>query len=457
VYCIVDLETTGGSASKSRITEIAVYKTDGKEIIESYSSLVNPGRSIPRHISNLTGITDEMVADAPPFSQIIDQLDAITKDSIFVAHNVNFDYGFMRAEYERCKRQFIRKKLCTVRLSRQIIKNQASYSLGKLSANLGISLKNRHRAAGDARATVDLFHLLLEKDQNEVIANSLKSRSLEALLPPNLAKNEYMALPEAQGIYYFKDAKKKIIYVGQAKNIKQRIHSHFSGNSNTKSKYYFSQNIHGLDFQLVPNPLLLDLIEAIEIKKHWPRYNRSMKRFSLNFGIYQYEDRNGYIRLAIGKCGKHDKPLKSFKNHAQCLDSLKEMLTDFELCPRLIGLQPLGSGKCNYIESVDCKGACNGKESPEEYNRRLKKALNDKLEYKHTFILEEVVEESKALVLVEKGRLKGYAKLSVDQKVANIEEAKQLISATYDDQDLAWIIEKHLKKKTSNQSVSFFN
>ncbi|MAY83039.1 MAG: DNA polymerase III subunit epsilon [Flavobacteriales bacterium] len=456
MYCIVDLETTGGSATKSRVIEIAVYKTDGKKIVDSFSSLVNPGRPIPRHIINLTGITDEMVDNAPSFSEIIDQVEKITEDSVFVAHNVNFDYGFMRAEYERCGRQFIRKKLCTVRLSRQIIKNQPSYSLGKLSANLGIKLIGRHRAAGDAKATVELFHLLLKKDEYDVIPNSLKIRSLEALLPPNLPKNDFLALPEAQGIYYFKDARKKIIYVGQAKNIKQRVHSHFSGNSNSKSKHYFSVSIYSLDYQLVPNPLLLDLIEAIEIKKHWPRYNRSMKRFSLNFGIFKYEDRNGYLRLAIGRSGKHDRPIKSFKTHNQCIDALKEMLAEYALCPRLIGLQPLGSGKCNYIEEVNCKGACCGKEDAADYNKRVKEALRDKIEQKHTFILEEKEVNTKAIVLVEKGRLKGYASLGLDQKVESIEEAKELISATYDDQDLAWIIQKHLPRALKNDAVTYF-
>lgn len=456
MYCIVDLETTGGSATRSRITEIAVYKTDGNQILDSFSSLVNPKRPIPRHITSLTGITDEMVADAPEFREILSKVEAITQDCIFVAHNVNFDYGFMKAEYERCGQAFVRKKLCTLRLSRQLIKNQPSYSLGKLTANLGIPLRDRHRAEGDARATVELFYLLLEKDEKEVISNSLKSRSLEGLLPPNLPKNEFMGLPEAQGIYYFKDNRNKIIYVGQSKNIKQRVHSHFSGKSNSKSKYYFSQNIYGLDFQLVPNPLLLDLIEAIEIKKHWPRYNRSMKRFSLNFGIFKYEDRNGYIRLTIGRSGKNDRPIKSYKNYDQCVGVLKEMMQEYELCPRLIGLQPLGSGKCSYIEEVNCKGACCGKEKPGSYNPRLEEAIKEKIAHKHTFILEEIEKDHKAIVVVEKGRLKGYASLKADQEVKNLAHAKQLISATYDDQDLAWIVQKHLPKAIENNSLSYF-
>lgn len=456
MYCIVDLETTGGSATKSRITEVAIYKTDGKRILDEFSSLVNPARTIPSHIRSLTGITDEMVADAPPFSKLIDKIDEITTGCIFVAHNVNFDYGFLRAEFERCGRQFKRKKLCTVRLSRQIIKGQPSYSLGRLCKQIGIPLQDRHRAAGDAAATVKLFHLLLQKDEKEVIKNSLNSRSLEALLPPHLPKSDFLALPEAQGVYYLKDARQKIIYIGQAKNIKQRIHSHFSGNSNSRSKYYFAQNIHGIDFKLVPTNLLLDLFEAVEIKKHWPRYNRSLKRISLNYGIFQYEDRKGYQRLAIGKCGKHEKPLKSFKSQEECIELLKDMLFDNELCPRLIGLQPISSGKCNYIEEVECKGACCEKESPHDYNKRLQKAINEKLENKHTFLLEESMEETKAIVLVEKGRVKGFASLNADQLISNLNEARALISSTYDDQDLNWIVHKQLRENKANRQVTYF-
>jgi DNA polymerase-3 subunit epsilon len=142
VYCVVDLETTGGSASRSRITEIAIFKTDGENILDSYSSLVNPGRNIPPHISRLTGITDEMVAQAPSFSEIANRVDLFTQDSVFIAHNVNFDYGFLRHEFQRLGKSYRRKKLCTVRLSRQIIKGKPSYSLGKLCKELNISLQS---------------------------------------------------------------------------------------------------------------------------------------------------------------------------------------------------------------------------------------------------------------------------------------------------------------------------
>ncbi len=456
MYSIIDVETTGGSASRSRITEIAIFKTDGNKILDSFSSLVNPCRSVPPHISRLTGITDEMLVDAPLFSELADKIDQFTQDTVFVAHNVNFDYSFVKAEFQRAGRTYRRRKLCTVRLSRQILKGKPSYSLGKLCRELDIPLLNRHRAFGDAEATALLFHLLVEKDQHEIISNSLKPQSLEALLPPNLPKTEFLALPEKQGIYYFKDARAKIVYVGQAKNIKKRVHSHFSGNSNSRSKHYFVNNIHSIDYQLVPNAILLDLKEAIEIKKHWPRYNRSLKRFTLNHGIFRYQDQKGYERLAIGKCGKYEKPLISFRNREDCISVLKELVSNFELCPRLSGLQPISSGKCNYIEEMECKGACHGKEAPESYNKRFEKAIKEHLNKNNTYLLEEKGEKQKAIVLVEKGRLKGYGTISNEKEIKSIKEAKALLSATYDDQDLSTILQRHINSTSQYQKVRYF-
>lgn len=456
MYCIIDVETTGGSAAHSRITEIAIFKTDGKKILDSYSTLINPGRSIPQNIVRLTGINDAMVAQAPPFSLVASKIDSFTKDCIFIAHNVNFDYSFIRSEFERIGMSYRRKKLCTVRLSRQLFKGKASYSLGKLCKDLNIPVLNRHRAFGDAEATVLLFHLLLSKDTNKVVENSLKPQSLEALLPPNLPKSEFISLPEEQGIYYLKDARSKIVYIGQAKNIKQRIHSHFSGNSNTKTKHYFAENIHSIDYQLVPNAILLDLKEAIDIKKHWPRYNRSMKRFTLNYGLFTYLDQKGYKRLALGKCGKYEKPIASFKSREESISVLKDLILEFELCPRLAGLQPISSGKCNYIEEIECKGACHEQESTCDYNQRVEKGIHEKLKSKNTYLLEDHHQDQKAIILVEEGRLKGYGTIPSNHPVGSIQEARELLSATYDDQDLSAILQRHLTKFSENKAITYF-
>lgn len=457
MYSIIDIETTGGSAKNSRITEIAIYIHDGEKIIREYQTLINPCTEIPYNITQLTGITDEMVSNAPLFKDVAEEILTITKDQIFVAHNVNFDYNFVRAEFSRLGISFRRKKLCTVRLSRKILPGKISYSLGRLCDSVGITLNNRHRAAGDAHATTLLFEMLLEKDEQNFIENSLKPQSLEALLPPNMPKSDFLALPEKQGIYYFLDQKKQIIYIGKAKNIKKRIHSHFSGNSNTGSKNYFVKNVFGIDFQEIENDLLVDIIEATEIKKHWPRYNRSMKRVTLNYGLFQYEDRNGYLRFNIGRSGKFDKPLIVFKSQAEIKSLLKELVFEYELCPRLSGLQPISSGKCNYIEEFDCHGACTGIEEPDLYNKRVKKAIKERVNIDSTFIIKEPLQNQKtsAVVLVEKGRYKGYGNISNSISTNTVEDVKPHLNSAYDDQDMSILIHAYLSK-AKVENIQFF-
>lgn len=457
MYSIIDIETTGGSATNSRITEIAIYIFDRKRIVKEYQSLINPCRQIPYNITKLTGITDEMVAEAPLFKDIAEEILKITNNQIFVAHNVNFDYNFIKAEFNRIGIQFRRKKLCTVRLSRKILPGKLSYSLGRLCESLGISLNNRHRAAGDAHATTLLFELLLQKDNQEFITNSLKSQSLEALLPPNMPKSDFMALPEKQGIYYFLNQKKEIVYIGKAKNIKKRVHSHFSGNSNTGSKNYFVKNVFGLNYQEIENELLVDIIEATEIKKHWPRYNRSMKRVTLNYGLFRYEDRNGYLRFNIGRSGKFDKPIIVFKSQAEIKHFLKELVFDYQLCPRLSGLQPIGSGRCNYIEEFECEGACCGNECASDYNKRVNKAIEERVIINSSFMIKEPLKNNNenAVVLVEKGRYKGYGKIKKSVIIDTIDELKPHLNSAYDDQDMSILIHSYLNK-TKSGNIHFF-
>ena len=458
MYAIVDIETTGGHPKRSRITEIAAYIHDGKEVVNEFQTLVNPQQDIPANIQRLTGINNEMVSQAPTFSEIAQDFNDFTKDCVFVAHNVSFDYGFITSEFAKLGMNYRRKRLCTVRLSRKILPGKLSYSLGRLCESEGIEIQNRHRAAGDALATSTLFGLLLEHDKSDFIANALNPLSLEGLMPPNLLKSDYLALPEKQGVYYFLNQKKEIIYVGKAKNIKKRIHSHFTTNSDSHAKRGLMNSIHVVDYQLVENNLLIELIEATEIKKHWPRYNRSMKRFSLNYGLFLFEDRNGYSRLSIGRSGKHDKPIKSYRTLNELKAELKSMIIDYELCPRLAGLQPLSSGACNYVEELNCKGACEQKEGMETYNERLQKAMKEYISNESTFVVKEVSKDqsNQAIVLVEKGRYKGYTTLSIDADLSDLEQLKKELHTAYDDQDLSYLLQSYLKR-ASRENIIVYN
>ncbi len=457
MYCVVDIETTGGSATNSRITEIGIVKTDGNRVIDRFQSLVNPQQDIPRNIIQLTGIFPEMVKDAPRFDEILERVNEFTSDCIFVAHNVNFDYRFIQAEFKRYGQQFKRKKVCTVRLSRKIIPGKASYSLGKLCESEGIEIKGRHRAMGDAEATTTLLHKLIKLDGTKNIDLFLNPLSLEALIPPNLQKADFLALPEKQGIYYFLNQQKEIIYIGKAKNLKKRVHSHLSGSTNTGSKSYFNNHLFGIDFKVIEHDLLTNLIEAKEIKKHWPQYNRSLKRFSLNYGIFKYVDRNGYQRFNIGRCGKNDKPLLAFQNREQVHHVISELVKMYQLCPRLSGLQPIGSGKCNYILENDCEGACCGEETAETYNLKMNNAIQDAMIQGETYLIRDPLkdEAKDAIVLVEKGRYKGYGTIDKSTKINSLNAAKSFLSSAYDDQDMLGMVKSYLEKSPIDSILYF--
>ena len=227
LYAVVDIETTGNGYKGQKITEISALIFDGKKIVDEFTSLVNPEQNIPTFITNLTGITNAMVRNAPKFYEVAKKVEEITKGTIFVAHNVNFDYNIIQAEFKSLGYDFKRKKLCTVRLTRKIIPGLPSYSLGNICSGENIPINGRHRAKGDAEATVELFRRLLERDDNFTINSFLNPRSRQATLPPLLDKIVVDKLPETFGVYYFKNLAKEVIYVGKANNIKQRVISHF--------------------------------------------------------------------------------------------------------------------------------------------------------------------------------------------------------------------------------------
>ncbi len=330
-YAIVDIETTGGNASGSRITEIAIIIHDGVRIIDRWETLVNPQKEIPLPIFALTGINNEMVRDAPVFDDIADKVVQMLTNRIFVAHNVNFDYSFVRHQLEEAGYKWTAPKLCTVRAARKIKPGLGSYSLGNLCRSLNISLNNRHRAGGDADATAILFNLLLECDSEGEIIRMLKKTAQDQRLPPNLPPQDFEQLPEKPGVYYFYNQVKKVIYVGKAVNLKKRVASHFSGHKITPQRQNFLRDIHAISFEVCATELMALLLECTEIKKLWPQYNRALKRFEPKFGLYEYEARSGYKYLAVGKITKFQACIEVFNNLNDGIIELRNLAQQFEI------------------------------------------------------------------------------------------------------------------------------
>jgi len=452
MYAIVDLETTGGFAADNRIIEIAVAIHDGEQVVERFSSLVNPERSIPPYISGFTGISNEMVASAPLFKELALEVYQLLKDKIFVAHNVNFDYSFMQQSFDEAGINYAAKRLCTVRLSRKIMPGFKSYSLGNLCNQLGIGLKDAHRAAADCEATAVLFGRLLKKDP-VAIANSLKGNNGELNLPPNLEKKKFTSLPHSAGVYYFHDAQHKVIYVGKAKDIKKRVASHFSAKNSTEKKQSFLREIYDVTCEECGNELVALLLENQEIKRLWPRFNRAQKRIDLKFGIYAFEDGKGIVNLAIDRSRKYFRPLISFSSMWEARSYMDQLARKYALEKAYCGLE-----KFDFVNGIAVSGKqLEGNKEIEAYNQRVHDALEDVQHNKESFALLGRGRNSKenSLVMVNEGKYHGFGFVAKSQTVMNKEELAEIIPQVKDHNDSYWIIRSYMQRESDARIIRF--
>lgn len=456
MYAIVDIETTGGYAGNHRVTEIAVYHHDGIQITDHFQMLVNPERRVPEFITGLTGITNEMVREAPTFSEVAKEVHGWLKDRIFVAHNAHFDYSFLKKEFDDAGIQWSTKRLCTVRLGRKIIPGLDSYSLGRLAESLGIHIRDRHRAGGDAEATAKIFDFLLKRDMEGVIARALKRNSGETILPSNLPKEEYDSLPSKTGVYYFHDARGQVIYVGKAINIKKRIAGHFSGDAREWNRSNVRNEIHHISYELTGSELIALIVESQEIRRLWPRYNLAQKYRTEEWGIFDYEDRNGYRRFVINTVARNTHPLITFTTKGDAWNFLWEKVNEFFLCPKLSGLQT-AKGPCYAHQSGTCDGACEGKEKKKKYNARVQKAMESFYGEGETVAIlgQGRQHEEKSLVLIEKGVYCGFGYLDKDAQVTDLESARQYVKAGKENRMVQNIVNSFLMNPRGGEILTF--
>ncbi len=456
MYAIVDIETTGGYAEHHRITEVAIYHHDGMHVTSTFHSLINPGRNIPYYITGLTGITTEMVLDAPPFEAVAEEILKQLQGKVFVAHNAHFDYSFLKKEFELAGFNWQSKKLCTVRLSRKIIPGLRSYSLGSLAESLGIAIDNRHRAGGDAAATVKIFDQLLNRDRDGYILKALKRNSGETILPPNLPKEEFDRLPALPGVYYFLNARGNVIYVGKALNIKKRIAGHFTGEAREWSRSKIRNEIHHITFELTGNELIALILESQEIRRLWPKYNQAQKHRVEEWGIFDYEDRNGYLRFSVNVVSRGTRPLARFSSKGETWNFLWEKVRDYELCPKLCGLQ-VAKGLCFHYQSGECNGSCMGIESARKYNKRITKAIQSFTDSGETAAIigkgRNIDEQS--LVLIEKGNYFGFGFFDREATISDFETAKNYVKRSVETRTVQNLITSYITNPRGADVVIF--
>ncbi|MDB4198824.1 exonuclease domain-containing protein [Polaribacter sp.] len=454
LYAIVDIETTGNGPKGQKITEISALIFDGKKVVDEFTSLVNPEQNIPTFITNLTGITNAMVRNAPKFYEIAKKVEEITKGTIFVAHNVNFDYNIIHAEFKSLGFDFKRKKLCTVRLTRKIIPGLPSYSLGNICTAEKIPINGRHRAKGDAEATAELFRRLLLRDDNFTINSFLNPKSRQATLPPLLDKIVVDKLPETFGVYYFKNVAKEVIYVGKANNIKQRVISHFYDKK--KKEQNMCLETADISFVKTGSELLALLLESSEIKHIYPKFNRAQRRAGEAVGLFSYEDQKGIIHLAYNRLKLAPNAIMKYYSVAECRKHIESLCAEFELCPKYCHLQTNVSS-CFHFQLKECKGICCDKESIEAYNKRVKAAINSVGIGAENLVIKETgrTKNEVGFALVLDGIYKGIGYVDAQQsdQLENPEDYQFFVEPKKDNRDVQRIITSYLKKKEKLKAI----
>lgn len=412
MFAIVDIETTGGYASENAITEIAIVLHNGTEVEGEYQTLINPLMPIQKYVQTLTGITNAMVSNAPVFEKVASNIYNLLKDRIFIAHNVNFDYSFVKHQLRNAGYDLDVTKLCTIRLSRKIFPDLPKYGLASLCREFDINNQGRHRAAGDALATAQLFELLMKNDTSGELKNMMKPKAYEQYLPPNLAVEKVSKLPTLPGVYYFHNNKGKVIYVGKAKNLRKRVTSHFSNNKPSSQKQEFLREIYDITYQLCGSELIASIFESIEIKKLWPIYNKSQKYLEKSYGIYQFEDSKGYMRLAIDSNRIYLRPLVSFPLIVEAHRMLWKLVNEFKLHPALCFLDSSDKNLSNLPEAND-------------HNLRMQKALEYIKNEQKTYLIKDIGHN---YILVDKGEFYGMGTMEEEPIAKDIDQLKSILT-----------------------------
>jgi DNA polymerase-3 subunit epsilon len=310
-----------------------------------------------------------------------------------------------------------------------------------LCNSLDIPLENAHRAGGDANATAILFSRLLEWDDAKVIETMIKKTATDQRLPPHLPPTDFDALPEKTGVYYFYDQYKKVIYVGKAVNIKKRVASHFSGHNINSQRQNFLRDIHGISFEVCATELIALLLECSEIKKLWPTYNRALKRFEFNYGIYEYEARSGYRYLAVGKLSKGQSCIESFNSLHTAINALMQLKEKFTIDHRFcnFGIPELPQANTKYLEILP---------DVDSHNEQIEKALNHLVSKRESFAIIDKgrTQEEKSIVYVENGHFYGMGYLSSDIIINEITELKEHVTRYTSNQYIMQLIYSYSEK-----------
>ena len=385
----VDIETSGLRAPFDRIIEIGILRVENNTLVKTFSSLLNPGTYIPPEIQRLTGIRPEELTNAPTFGQIKDEISELLRDCVFVAHNVRFDYSFIKSEFKREEHDFSSKHFCTVKLSKLLFPMQRRHNLDALIERYGFSCTNRHRAFDDAKVLYDFYTHIQSTIEPQTLLKAVDRALKKPSLPLHLKEKDLEALPESPGVYIFYADNKTPLYIGKSVNIKERVKSHFSADIHSSTEMKISQQIKSIETIMTAGELGALFLESALIKSQLPLYNRQLRLKRNIVVLKNKKDADGFGRLRLETVSdikaEDIKSLQSdpdaegivgfFKSSRQAKEYLLKIAKEFELCAKLLGAEK-SSAACFGYRLGNCRGACVGEEKSLPYNFRFTTALN---------------------------------------------------------------------------------
>ncbi len=445
MYAILDIETTGGKYNEEGITEIAIHKFDGNQVVDRFISLVNPEKEIQPFVVNLTGINNKMLRTAPKFHEVAKRIIEITEGTVLVAHNAPFDYRILRTEFRRLGYNFERKTLCTVDLSQTLIPEAESHSLGKLVRSLGIAVSDRHRANGDALATLELFKILLFKDSDKtIIKDVIRKEAHGELSDRQLDMVE--SLPSKTGVYYLHDKDGEIIFLGKSSNLKRRVNQHFTKNG-TKGRQ-LQKATKKVSYEKTGSELVAMLKEHEELARNRPKFNQKSPNSSFSHGVFAVTDAHGYQILKTKKQTEKNGCFATFNSLIAAENFIHKLTREFRLCDKLNGISQAKKNCSNY-DAGDCGGACIQKENPENYNGRVSEAIAKySLKDKNVVIVDKGrdIGERSAL-LIRNGHFKGLGFFNLNHQINNLSILESIITPMKGNEHTEHIIESYLRKR----------
>ena len=385
-----------------------------------------------------------MLRSAPKFYEIAKRIVEITTDCILVAHNAQFDYRILKTEFRRLGFDFERENLCTVELSKKLIPDLPSYSLGKLVRSLGIPVSDRHRAAGDATATVKLFKMLLDKDVEKTIIKAAVRLDPKHQMEPKLT-DIISKLPSVTGVYYIHKDDGEIIYIGKSKNIKSRINQHFTGQTPKSKKIQLE--VATVTYDETGSELVALLKESEEIKRNKPKFNRALRRTVFTHGLFSFRNTEGYINLKIEKIKGKQKPITTFSNHESGKSFMNKIVEKNQLCQKLCGLYKIATS-CFGYDIKSCAGACISEEPAETYNKRVLKLIESHTFKNQNMILIDFGREvdERSAILIENGVFRGFAYFNLNFQIHTTAVLKSIITPMEHNKDAQHIIQSFMRR-----------